>query len=23
MQSSGIGSRLMPADELLRNNSER
>lgn len=23
MQSSGIGSRLMPADELLKNNSER
>ena len=23
MQSSGIGSRLLPADELLRNNSER
>jgi hypothetical protein len=23
MQSSGIASRLLPADELLRNNSER
>jgi hypothetical protein len=23
MQSSGIGSRLMPSDELLKNNSER
>lgn len=23
MQSSGVGSRLLPADELLRNNSER
>ena len=23
MQSSGVGSRLLPADELLKNNSER
>jgi hypothetical protein len=23
MQSSGVGSRLLPSDELLKNNSER